>query len=100
MVSALAVLVGLLELVGGLAIALGFQARWAALALGLFTLVASVLFPQVLGRARDQAFVQQLMFMKNLSVAGGLLHRRGAERRAGLRRCAPGSGPRHCLTRR
>ena len=42
--TALAVIVGLLELFGGLAIAFGFQARWAALALGLFTLAASVLF--------------------------------------------------------
>jgi putative oxidoreductase len=72
MASALAVLVGLLELVGGLAIAIGWQARWAALALGLFTLVASVLFHKFWAVPADQAFVQQLMFMKNLSVAGGL----------------------------
>lgn len=70
--TALAVIVGLLELVGGLAIAVGFQARWAALALGLFTLVASVLFHKFWAVPADQAFVQQLMFMKNLSVAGGL----------------------------
>jgi putative oxidoreductase len=70
--STLAVLVGLLELVGGIAIAIGFQARWAALALGLFTLVASLLFHKFWAVAADQAFVQQLMFMKNLSVAGGL----------------------------
>lgn len=72
MASVLAVIVGLLELVGGLAIAIGFQARWAALALGLFTLLASVLFHKFWAVAPDQAFVQQLMFMKNLSVAGGL----------------------------
>jgi putative oxidoreductase len=72
MASALAVLVGLLELVGGLAIAIGWHARWAALALGLFTLVASVLFHKFWAVPADQAFVQQLMFMKNLSVAGGL----------------------------
>jgi putative oxidoreductase len=70
--SAIAVIVGLLELLGGLAIAVGFQARWAALALGLFTLAASVLFHQFWAVPADQAFVQQLMFMKNLSVAGGL----------------------------
>lgn len=70
--TALAVIVGLLELVGGLAIAVGFQARWAALALGLFTLAASVLFHKFWAVPADQAFVQQLMFMKNLSVAGGL----------------------------
>ena len=72
MASALAVLVGLLELLGGIAIAIGFQARWAALALGLFTLVASLLFHKFWAVAPDQAYMQQLLFMKNLSVAGGL----------------------------
>jgi putative oxidoreductase len=72
MASVLAVVVGLLELFGGIAIAIGFQARWAALALGLFTLAATVLFHKFWAVPADQAFVQQLMFMKNLSVAGGL----------------------------
>jgi putative oxidoreductase len=40
----LAVAVGVFELVGGLALALGFMARWAALALGGFSLVAALLF--------------------------------------------------------
>ena len=70
--SVLAVVVGLLELLGGLAIAVGFHARWAALALGLFTLAATLLFHQFWAVPAGQAMVQQLMFMKNLSVAGGL----------------------------
>jgi putative oxidoreductase len=70
--SVLAVVVAALEVVGGLAIAIGFQARWAALALGLFTLLATVLFHPFWSVAADQAYVQQLMFMKNLSVTGGL----------------------------
>ena len=70
--SLLAVVVGLLELLGGVAIAIGFHARWAALALGLFTLAASVLFHKFWAVPEGQAMVQQLMFMKNLSVAGGL----------------------------
>mgnify|MGYP003477620525 CR=1 FL=1 len=36
------------------------------------TLAASVLFHQFWAAPADQAFVQQLLFMKNLSVAGGL----------------------------
>jgi len=72
MASVLAVVVGLLELFGGLALIVGFQARWAALALGLFTLAASVLFHKFWAVPADQAFVQQLMFMKNLAVAGGM----------------------------
>jgi putative oxidoreductase len=67
-----AVLVGLFELVAGLALAVGFQARWAALALGVFTLLASVLFHQFWAVPANQQMVQQLMFMKNLAVAGGM----------------------------
>lgn len=70
--AVLAVLVGLLELVGGLAIAIGFQARIAALALGVFTIAASLLFHKFWAVPAEQAMVQQLMFMKNLSVAGGM----------------------------
>lgn len=70
--SVLAVVVGLLELVGGLAIAVGFQARWAALALGLFTIAAALLFHKFWAVPAEQAFMQQLMFMKNLSIAGGM----------------------------
>lgn len=72
MASVLAVVVGLLELLGGIAIAIGWQTRWTALALGLFTLVASLLFHKFWAVAPDQAYMQQLLFMKNLSVAGGL----------------------------
>jgi putative oxidoreductase len=70
--SLLAVVVGALELLGGIAIAIGFQARWAALALGLFTLAASVLFHKYWAVPAEQAMVTQLLFMKNLSVAGGM----------------------------
>jgi len=70
--TALAVIVGLLELFGGLAILVGFHARWAALALALFTLAASLLFHNFWALPADKAFMQQLMFMKNLSVAGGM----------------------------
>jgi putative oxidoreductase len=69
----LAFLTATLEVVGGIALAIGFQARIAALALALFTLLASILFHDFWAVPADQAFVQQLMFMKNLAVAGGLL---------------------------
>lgn len=72
MATALAVIVGLLELFGGLAIMVGFHARWAALALGLFTIAAALLFHNFWAMPADKAFVQQLLFMKNLSVAGGM----------------------------
>jgi putative oxidoreductase len=71
--SVLAFLTALLEVAGGLAIAVGLHARIAALALALFTLLASVLFHNFWAVPAEQQMVQQLMFMKNLSVAGGLL---------------------------
>ena len=70
--SLLAVATGLLEVIAGLALMVGFKARWAALALGLFTLLASVLFHAYWSAPPDQQFMQQLMFMKNLAVAGGM----------------------------
>ena len=69
----LAVLTILLEIGGGLALMAGLHARWAALGLALFTLLASVIFHNFWAVAEAQKMVQQLMFMKNLSVVGGLL---------------------------
>jgi putative oxidoreductase len=69
----LAFLTAALEVVGGIALIVGFQARIAALVLAAFTLLASVLFHNYWAMPADQQMVQQLMFMKNVSVAGGLL---------------------------
>ncbi|HEY6133179.1 MAG TPA: DoxX family protein [Rubrivivax sp.] len=73
MASVLAFLTAVVEVVGGLALMIGFQTRWAALVLALFTLVASLIFHDFWTLPADQQMMQQLMFMKNLSVAGGLL---------------------------
>ena len=62
-----------LEVGGALLLIVGWKARWAALALAVFTLMASVLFHNYWAMPADQQMMQQLMFMKNLSVAGGLL---------------------------
>lgn len=61
-------LVILLELGGGLALVMGFQTRWVALALAAFSVATGLLYHLVPG---DQ--MQMIMFMKNLSIAGGLL---------------------------
>lgn len=61
------------EIGAGLALIVGFQARIAALLLAGFTLAASVLFHNFWAMPAEQAYIQQLMFMKNISVAGGLL---------------------------
>ncbi len=62
-----------IEVVGGIAILVGYFTRVSALGLALFTLVASVLFHPYWAVAADQAFVQQLLFMKNIAIVGGLL---------------------------
>lgn len=73
MAGLLAPLVAALEVVGGLMLIVGWQARWAALALALFTLAASIGFHNFWAMPADKAYIQQLMFLKNLAVAGGLL---------------------------
>lgn len=57
-----------LELAAGLAILFGVLARWAGLALALFSLAAAFIFHFDFA---DQT--QSIMFMKNLAMAGGLL---------------------------
>jgi putative oxidoreductase len=71
--TALAALTGVFELVAGLAIAIGFKARWAALLLAAFTLVASFLYHSYWSAPADQQVVVQLLFMKNMAIIGGLL---------------------------
>jgi len=57
-----------LEIGGGLMLMLGFKMRWAAYALAAFTLLAAAIFH---ANFADQ--MQMIMFMKNISIAGGLL---------------------------
>jgi putative oxidoreductase len=66
-------LAALIEIVGGVALIVGFGTRSAALALAVFTLVASYFFHAYWAAAADQQFVQQLLFFKNIAVVGGLL---------------------------
>jgi putative oxidoreductase len=63
-----AVLVGLLELIGGLAIVVGFQTRIAALAIAAFTIGASLL-----AHLNLADMTQFLFFQKNFAIVGGLL---------------------------
>ena len=65
--AVVAVAVGLLELLGGIAILIGFQTRIAAIALAVFTLAATAVAHLDFA---DQ--VQLLFFQKNLAIAGGL----------------------------
>ena len=65
-----------MEALGGLAILVGWQTRWAALALAAFTVVAAILYHYVPAQAAadpGEAMGQMLNFTKNLAIAGGLL---------------------------
>lgn len=66
--GALLPIVIILEIVAGLMVIVGFQVKWAAYALAAFTLVAAVVFHS---NFADQ--MQMILFMKNLSITGGLL---------------------------
>lgn len=66
-------LAGLLELVGGLAIIAGFQTRIAAWALAIFTVVAGFLFHFGATGDATQDYINQIMLMKNLAIAGGFM---------------------------
>ena len=61
-------LVILLEVGGALALIVGWQTRWAAYALALFSIVSALIFHSNLS---DQ--IQMILFMKNWAMAGGLL---------------------------
>ena len=61
-----------LEILGGLAVIIGYQARIAGLLLGLFSIVAAFIFHNFWAFPPEQVYLQNIMFMKNLSMAGGL----------------------------
>jgi putative oxidoreductase len=69
----LAVGAGLLELLGAAMLIVGWQARWAALALAGFTLIASVVFHSYWAMPKAEQMVPMLLFMKNMAIIGGLL---------------------------
>jgi putative oxidoreductase len=69
------------EFFGGLAVAVGFRARWAALLMVAFTIAATLIahrFWEVQDAAARAG--QQVNFMKNVAIVGGflLLSARGA----------------------
>lgn len=51
----------------------GWQARWAALGLAIFTIVISPIFHNFWAVPDAQVYMQKLNFFKNMAIAGGLL---------------------------
>jgi putative oxidoreductase len=61
------------EIVCGLGLLLGFHTRIAALVLAAFTFVASFFFHAYWDLPAAQQSIQELLFDKNIGIAGGLL---------------------------
>ncbi len=57
-----------LEVLGGLALAVGYKTRYVAFALAIFSVAAAVVFHR---NFADE--MQMIMFLKNIAIAGGLL---------------------------
>ena len=66
--SALLPLVIALEVLGGIAIVIGFKARLVALAMAGFSLLSALLF-----HTNFSDETQTIMLMKNITIAGGFL---------------------------
>jgi putative oxidoreductase len=69
----LAALAIVIELGGGLAILAGWMTRWVALAFVVFLVVITPIFHNFWAVPEAQHAMQQINFMKNLSILGGFL---------------------------
>ena len=63
----------LFELIAAAMLALGWKARWAALALAAYSAISTLIFHAYWSVPADQVLDQQTHFMKNVAIVGGLL---------------------------
>jgi putative oxidoreductase len=61
------------EFIGGLALLIGFRARWAALAFVVFLIVITPIFHNFWSVPADEVMSQQINFIKNVAIIGGML---------------------------
>ena len=71
--SVAAVIAIVIELGLGLLLLAGFQTRWSALVLAVFTLVITLIFHPFWGIPAEMVMSQQQAFFKNIAIVGGLL---------------------------
>jgi len=64
----------LIELGCGILLVVGWQARWAATAIFLFLIPTTLIFHNYWAADAAQQGMQQIQFMKNLSIMGGMLY--------------------------
>lgn len=62
------------ELGGGLMLAAGYKARWAALAILLFLIPTTLIFHAYWTVDAAEVSMQMIQFQKNLAIMGGLLY--------------------------
>ena len=74
MVDVLLAITILIELGGGLMILTGFKARLSAMVLFLWMIPVTLLFHNFWAVPADQQQVQLIMFMKNLTLMGGMMY--------------------------
>ena len=71
---ALGVVVAIIvELLGGIALLVGYQTRVVAIVVAVFTFAATLIGHAYWAVPAEQAFIVKLMFFKNMAVIGGLL---------------------------
>jgi putative oxidoreductase len=70
LVAALTIVV---ELGGGLALMAGLYTRQVVVVLAAFTLLAGVIFHNFWAAPQPEQMAQQINFLKNLAIAGGML---------------------------
>jgi putative oxidoreductase len=63
----------IVEFIGGLALLIGFRARWAALAFVVFLIVITPIFHNFWSAPEAEAMSQQINFIKNIAIIGGML---------------------------
>ena len=56
------------EVIAGICVAIGYNTRWAAFSLAIFSIVTAVIFHRNFGQD-----VQMYLFLKNIAMAGGLM---------------------------
>ena len=74
MADVLLVLTIIIELGAGLLIMVGWQARWAAAVIFFFLIPVTIIFHHPWGVDPAKQQMEMIMFMKNLSVMGGMLY--------------------------
>jgi putative oxidoreductase len=62
------------ELIGGILLVIGWQARWAATAIFLFLIPTTLIFHPFWAVEGPGAGMERIQFMKNLCIMGGMLY--------------------------